>query len=205
MTELKPKILLEYDESSCFREPINEIKGELSKYFEVRTEVFKSFDNGGTSFYLGLLLLSSPIVYFSKGFFTKIGENLGNEVSADLRKGYRIIQRQLTKMIARSAKKEIPIVIIRIPIRENQYPSEDQGINGIIRTNDEKLLCECFDRVEELYHLAKRTINEIGSEGDIVGITFKYNVQTYSWEPQYCTKVGPALLLYRNGKWEPRE
>ena len=202
MTEVKPKILLEYDESSCFREPINEIKGELSKYFEVRTEVSISFNNGGTSFYLALLLLSSPFMYFSKGFFTKIGENLGNEVSTDLRKGYRIMRKQLAKIITRSAKGNTPIVIIRIPIKENQHHSMNQGINGIIKTNDEKLFCECFDRVEELYHIAQKIIEEIGRKGDIIGITFNYNFQTDSWEPEWCTKVGPTQFLYRNGKWE---
>jgi hypothetical protein len=197
MTEEKPKILIQYDKLNYSEDQMTEIEAELSEYFTVEKTTVLRFGTEPSAVFLILLLVSSL------SFFTRIGENLADAVSEDLVQGYKKMKQRIARIITRPVSKDIPTVIFQIPILENQRPVYDRGIKGIIKTDDETLLSECFDRVEELYHIAQKIIEQLGNDRDIVQITFQYNVQTKSWEPQWCTKAGHIMLRYENGKWEP--
>lgn len=201
MTEDKPKILIEYDNQNYSHEQIAELNDELSKYFTLEKSKVYMFSIEHPS-YLVFLLASLPVIYFSKGFFTTLGADLAHELSRDIIEGYRKMKQRIAKIITRPVSKDIPTVIFGIPLIENQQPKYDQGIMGIIKTIDERLLSECFDHIEELCRKGKTTMQEIGINRNITKITFHYDTQSKDWEPELCTLKDHTQLLYKNGKWE---
>lgn len=201
MIENKPQIIMEYDTLNYSDEQIRQIEDGLSQLFEVqkRTVVRKSMSP--PSFFL-LILLSAPVTFFSKSFFTRIGEKLGNEVGDDLQKVYRSVKKKIGKVLTKPKSGNIPTIIFQFPLSEKDRGTYTKGIKGCIKTDDEVVLEECFDQVEELYHLAKATLAKMDRSDEVLQIIFEYDQVNKIWRPSWCNKIGTSIFQYRNGGWE---
>ncbi|MGB8656873.1 MAG: hypothetical protein WCE90_03700 [Candidatus Zixiibacteriota bacterium] len=201
MTEEKPKIVIEYDSGNYSNEQIAGLEAELSKYFALEKRKVSRFSTEPPS-YLVFLLVSLPVLYFSKGFFTTFGADLAHELSREVIEGYRNLKQRIVKIITRPISKDIPTVIFQIPILEDRRSLLDPAIKGVIETKDEEGLSECFDHIEGLCRKAKTAKKQIGTDAEISRIEFRYNARSKDWEPQLCELKGHTQLLYKSGKWQ---
>lgn len=140
----KPIIILGYDTLSYNEEKFQKIEKIIKEDFDLKIKKIKQKSLDSYPLII-VTLVGPPIIYFSKGFFTKIGEKLGESVGNDLVDQYKNFKKILTGILFDKESSKLPL--LEIILKEEREPE----VNIYFRTSKQKIIIEKLDDIEEIY------------------------------------------------------
>lgn len=132
-----------YDDISFTKENFTDIQHLLPEEidFSIARVKQKAFEDNP---YL-LLIITSPAIFFAKGFFTKMGEQIGEKVGDDIGKLYEKFKDHLVEKYNKKGSKDVTLVEFKI--REIDIPE----ISFFIRTDKKSVLRKTMDDLNNYY------------------------------------------------------
>jgi hypothetical protein len=174
MSEQKPAIILQFDRQNY--QPENFY--ELEKHFEsvANVKVKELIRESLLPEALIVVLILVPLFYFQKGFFSKLGEKLGEAIGDDAVKAYESLKKEIIQVVQDTKSGEMPVVEFRFAINGTE-------ISGFAKSSDEEVISRAFDKVEELFHVVEEYIREQNLQ--LKTFVFNLNVESMTWTPTY--------------------
>lgn len=139
------------------------------------------------------LIIAIPFYYFAKGFFTKLGEKLGEEIGPDAVRAYRKLKETVARSLFQKAgSKECKL---RFELVSDRRPFE---VHAKVESSSESDFQQAFDMLEDLMAMADgdaREVDETTGE-EIVRAHYRYKPDTAGWVMTYAvTRSGRILSL----------
>jgi len=136
-----------------------------------------------------LTLLAPAVYFFSKGFFTRLGEQGADEFIGY----YRDFKSRIISLIRSKRKNKLPILIIRFRYQETE-------IEGAIQTQDSAALENALDGFSELLSITKKFI-ELNPDVRLKSVQSLFDPHGHKWVFNYLlTDSGEIIIGEHLGK-----
>ena len=170
-------IILEFDTQVYKEEDVDTFINETSQIIQLKKQPFSTFAETGTA--IIVLVVLSPLIYFTRGFFTKLGEMVAEEEKENAIKTYRFFKEKLIKLLRSSITKRTPTTTFKLKNKDTRFE-----ITGSFTSDDENTISVALDSIKELSDLAleKLTKIQISSDDRVRIISFRFNSQNMNWE-----------------------
>lgn len=140
----KPTIIIGYDTLSYNEEKVQKIENIVREDFDLKIRKIKQKSVDEYPLII-IALVGPPIVYFSKGFFTKIGEKLGEFIGNGIIARYKKFKEGIVELLYDKKSSKLPL--LEIILKEERKPE----VNIYFRTSKQKVIIERLDDIKEIY------------------------------------------------------
>jgi len=170
-------MILEFNKQSYKEEDVDSFINESPKIFEIRKQPILTFAETSTT--IITLVLLTPLIYFMRGFFTKIGETFAEEIKADFVEVYRVWKEKFIRLIGLNTTRDIPTFMFNLRMADVHVE-----ILGSITSSDKNIISIALDSGKELHDLAVEKITniQVTSNHKIQSICYKFNSDKKIWE-----------------------
>jgi len=185
-----PNLVVRFNEQRFSESEIRALLDIVRPYTEVHASKEYTFSIDLPTILTIVIVLWSS--YFAKGFFTKVGEKLGEEVGSDAVQGYRKLKEAVAGLLRRKAGAS-PCILRFELVSERKLE-----IHGKVESSSEKELEQAFDTLESLVVMAEddaREVRETTGEA-VVEVHYHYQPNPRSWIMTYgLTSNGRIIRL----------
>lgn len=189
MSEAKPTVMFLVDEQNYELSRFNELKARFDKVVSVQVQ--ENVRRGILPPAIVVVLITVPLYYFSKGFFTKlgekVGEKLGEAIGEDVVKAYEFFKKKTIEVIKKPKSGQMPMVEFRLTINHTE-------VSGFVKSSEERILSRAFDMVEELFHICQKYIEE--KNLNLKTFAFNLNIEKLIWQPTYYITTKNELYRF---------
>lgn len=191
MSEAKPTIVFQFDAQNYEPSQFVEVEAQLDNVANVQVQ--ETVRRAILPPAVVIVLILVPLYYFSKGFFTKlgekIGEKLGEAIGEDAVKAYEFFKKKTIEVIQKPKSSQTPIVEFRFTVNHTE-------ISGFVKSSEERILSRAFDTVEELFHTSQKYIAE--KNLNLKTFAFNLNVEKLTWQPTYYITTKNELYRFES-------
>lgn len=136
------------------------------------------------------LTLLTPLVYFfAKGFFTKIGERLGEKVANELINAYESFKTSLVCLLNSRTKSDVPVLLL-----EFEHPITAAKVEGAVKSKSKVVVQNALDRTHELFVIVEYLIKN-NPALKFERIQFVFNPKTKRWALNYLILDSGEILF----------
>ena len=150
----KKRIVISYDSLSYKKNSVEEVKEFLDQDFEITLREVKQKALEAYPIII-ISLIGQPIIFFSAGFFTKIGEELGKKVGEDLASKYEAFKSKLADLLFEKSNNKIPL--LQLKLNKGNKPE----INIYLKTSSKKVIIKNLDNIEYFYNHVLEYLKDI--------------------------------------------
>ncbi len=127
------------------------------------------------------IVIGTPLYFFAKGFFTKLGENFGDAISSDLIECYSKFKVRIIDLLMRKDGNEL--AKIRFEVHHKKIGAVVVGHMISIEPDE---IEEAFDNVAELVNKAENDIISSPEGVKITNMSYSFEAHKKEWEFTYA-------------------
>jgi hypothetical protein len=182
------KIELKYDPRNYSEEEVKLFASSTAKPISVKDQQIgrKAFTPPSIIY---LSLLTIPLYFFAKGFFTRLGERLADRTADELADTYKSFKTKLIKLLKSRTQTDTPILLI-----DFQHPESDVQIEAAVQSENEIVAHNYLDKIQELYTFVGYFLRS-NSSHKFKKIQFIFDPATQSWKVNYLITESGQIIL----------
>ncbi len=171
-----PSLTIRFNEKVHSESEVRAIVEILKPY--VRTQAAKEYAFSVELAITATVLIGVPLYFFSKGFFSRIGERLGDEVGSDAVAAYRRLKEAVSRLLTNKAVGKKAALRFEL-VSDRGLPE----IHAKVESSGEQDFQQAFDQLEELAATAKKDSDDIKQAlgQDVVTAHYRYEPETSTW------------------------
>jgi hypothetical protein len=121
--------------------------------------------------------------WFSKGFFTRLGERLGDDVAEDLSRAYVAFKGQLARLLKSAEPEDVePVLILQFTL---ECDERRIVVEGSVRSRDPQTVSAFADSGRELLEIARNLLARLPDGDEVRALHFTFDVEANRWRFSY--------------------
>ncbi len=174
------KIRFEYDNRSFKKSSVNELKQFVAENDEMSTRIIKQ--KSLALYPLLLIIIGAPFFWFSKGFFTKMGED-----------GYEKAKKKISNVLLNRNCEKPPLIGVKL--------SDSPTVVLYLKSDDEQAISKFLDSIRAHYKQIREYLKNI--EENINKFVVTLNADGRHIEDcYYTTNTNEVFSMLRNSRNE---
>jgi hypothetical protein len=173
------EIKIKYNQNLFTHDEMDEIEGDIGDFVKI-----KCVSTEELSVEVPLVItivIGTPLYFFAKGFFTKLGENFGDAISSDLIECYSKFKIRIIDLLMRNDENEP--AKIRFEVHHKKIGAV---VVGHVISSEPDEIEEAFDNVAELVNKAESDIISSPEDVKITNMYYSFEAHKKEWEFTYA-------------------